>query len=406
MEQIQAVVIGAGQAGLSMSHHLGRLGVEHVVLERGRIAERWRSERWDSLVFQFPNWMLRLPGHAYAGNEPDGFMPRAGVVHFLQEYARRTAPPIRCGVRVTGLHQAPSGHLRVETDSFSLEALHVVVATGPYQRPFVPGFSNSLPTATYQITANCYTNAQQLPPGGVLVVGSGGSGWQIAEDVLQSDHRVYLSVGHHRRVPRRYRGKDFGWWQEQTGAADQVVDDAIRAMPAPLLTGAAGGHDADLRDLARRGVTLLGSLGAVTDGRLRFVADLHDNLVKGDETFDQFRRSVDAYILRHRLPVPEAPSDTTKAEVRLSADSTISELDVRAAGITSVIWAVGYQHDFGWIRCAALDAHGRPIHRRGVSPTPGLYFLGLPRLHKVKSAFLWGVGDDAAHLAAHIRSGR
>jgi putative flavoprotein involved in K+ transport len=404
MERVEAVVIGAGQAGLAMSHHLGRLGIEHVVLERGRIAERWRSERWDSLVFQFPNWMLRLPGHAYEGDEPDAFMPCSGIVRFLEEYARRIAPPIRCGVRVTGLHQAPSGRLRVETDTFHLEAQHVVVATGPYQRPVVPAFSNALPKATHQLTANAYTNAQQLPDGGVLVVGSGGSGWQIAEDLLHSGRRVHLSVGRHRRVPRRYRGKDFGWWQEQTGAADQVVDDAARALPAPLLTGVSGGHDADLRALARRGATLLGSLGAANDGRLRFVADLEENLAKGDEAFAQFTRSVDAHVAKHGLSVPDAPDDV--AQPAPSTNSAIGELDVKAAGIAAVIWAVGYQHDFGWITCAALDSNGRPVHRRGLSPTPGLYFLGLPRLHKVNSAFLWGVGDDAAYLAARIQESR
>jgi putative flavoprotein involved in K+ transport len=406
MERTEAVVIGAGQAGLAMSHHLGRLGIEHVVLERGRIAERWRSERWDSLVFQFPNWMLRLPGYAYAGDEPDAFMPCSGIVRFLEEYARRTAPPLRCGVRVTGLHQAPSGRLRVETDTFSLEALHVVVATGPYQRPVVPAFSNALPRATCQVAANCYTNAQQLPEGGVLVVGSGGSGWQIAEDLLQSGRRVYLSVGRHRRVPRRYRGRDFGWWQEQTGAADQVVDDVTRALPAPLLTGVGGGHDADPRDLVRRGATLLGSLGAVSDGRLRFVADLEENIAKGDEAFAQFTRSVDAHVARHQLSVPDAPANTATSDADGHGGSTIAELDVKAAGISAVVWAVGYQHDFGWIKCAALDGHGQPVHRRGVSPTPGLYFLGLPRLHKVKSAFLWGVGEDAAYLAARIQESR
>ena len=406
MERVEAVVIGGGQAGLCMSHHLSNLGIEHIVLERGRIAERWRSERWDSLAFQFPNWMLRLPGYAYEGDEPDGFMHRDGVVRFLEEYAKRTAPPMRCGVRVTGLHQAPSGRLRVATDTFSLEALHVVVATGPYQRPIVPAFSLSLPIATHQVTANCYTHPQQLPPGAVLVVGSGGSGWQIAEDLLQSGRRVYLSVGRHRRVPRRYRGKDFGWWQEQTGAADQVVDDATRALPAPLLTGVGGGHDADLRELAQRGVTLLGSLGAVSQGRLRLVADLQANLAKGDETFEQFTRSIDAYILEHDLPVPDAPTAAAPPHAELPANAAIGELDVKAAGIRSVIWAVGYQHDFDWIQCTAFDAHGRPVHRRGISPTPGLYFQGLARLHKVKSAFLWGVGEDAAHLAAHISASR
>jgi putative flavoprotein involved in K+ transport len=406
MERVEAVVIGGGQAGLCMSHHLGQLGIEHVVLERGRIAERWRSERWDSLVFQFPNWMLRMPGHAYDGNEPDGFMPLGGIVRFIEAFAMRTSPPMRCGVRVTQLQQASSGRLRVTTDSFSLEALHVVVATGPYQRPIVPAFSTSLPLGILQITASRYTNAQLLPPGAVLVVGSGGSGWQIAEDLLHSGRRVYLSVGRHRRVPRRYRGKDFGWWQEQTGAADQVVDDVARAPPAPLLTGVGGGHDADLRELARRGVTLLGSLGAISEGRLRFVADLQGNLAKGDETFVQFTRSVDAYILKHRLPAPEAAAPEVHNDAGLPADREIGELDAKAAGITSVIWAVGYQHDFDWIQCAALDTDGRPVHRRGVSPTPGLYFLGLPRMHKVKSAFLWGVGDDAAYLAARIADRR
>ncbi len=282
----------------------------------------------------------------------------------------------------------------------------MVVATGPYQLPVVPALSNSFPIATYQTTANRYSNAQQLPSGAVLVVGSGGSGWQIAEDLLRCHRRVYLSVGRHRRVPRRYRGKDFGWWQECTGAADQVVDGIYRTMPAPLLTGVNGGHDADLRDLARRGVTLLGSLGMVSEGRMRFVGDLRENLAKGDDSFEQFKRSIDDYVVKHDLPMVDPSSDTAQAAVGPSMSSEISELNLRNAGITSVIWAVGYQHDFGWIKGAVRDARNGPVHHRGVSPTPGLYFLGLPRLHKVKSAFLWGVGDDAAYLAGQIQSKR
>lgn len=233
-------------------------------------------------------------------------------------------------------------------------------------------------------------------------MGSGGSGWQIDEDLLHSGRHAYLSVGRHRRVPRRYRGKDFGWWQEKTSASDQVVDSLSRGAPAPLLTGVNGGHDADLRDLARHGVTLVGSLGAVCDGRLRFVSDLEENLAKGYETFEQFTRSVDEYILRHRLPVPEPSRHKPRDGVGLPIRSAISDLDARSAGITSVIWAIGDRYDFGWINRALLDAHCRPVHRRGVTATPGLYFLGLPRLHKVKSAFLWGVGEDAAYLAEHI----
>jgi putative flavoprotein involved in K+ transport len=285
MERVHTLVVGGGQAGLSMSYHLNRIGVEHVVVERGRIAERWRSERWDSLAFQFPNWMLRLPGYAYEGAEPEGFMHRDGVVRFMEEYARRICPPVRCGIQVTGVRRLTSERLLVQTDDIAFEALNVVVATGPYQAPVVPAFSNAFGLTTWQVTANRYTNPRALPPGNVLVVGSGGSGWQIAEDLLESGRCVYLSVGRHRRVPRRYRGRDFGWWQEKTGDSDQIADGLARRPPAPLLTGVNGGYDADMRALARRGVTLLGSLGAACAGRLRFAPDLEDNLARGDETF-------------------------------------------------------------------------------------------------------------------------
>jgi putative flavoprotein involved in K+ transport len=402
MERVQTVIVGAGQAGLSMSYQLGRRGIEHLVLERGRVAERWRSERWDSLMFQFPNWMLRLPEHSYRGTDPEGFTHRDGIVRFIEDFAARISPPMRCGIRVIGLQCTPSGRLRVETDHYAVEALNVVVATGPYQQPAVPPFSNALPFTVCQITANRYTHAQVLPPGNVLVVGSGGSGWQIAEDLLQSGRQVYLSVGRHRRVPRRYRGKDFGWWQETTGAADQIFEGPAHATLAPLLTGVAGGRDADLRALAPQGATLIGSLGAVRDGRLHVARDLEENLALGDETFAQFMRSVDEYIVSQRLAAPEPPRDQPHNGCRLPTLPVIRELDLTSAGITSVIWAVGYRYDFGWIRCPVLDTNGRPVHQRGVTATPGLYFLGLPRLHKIKSAFLWGVGEDAAYLAEHI----
>lgn len=385
-----------------MSYHLAKLGREHIVLERGHIAERWRSERWDSLTFQFPNSMIRLPGFAYDGDEPQGFMHRDGVVRFIEEYARRIAAPVRCGIRVIGLDSSASGSLLVETDHVAVEAGNVVVATGPYQVPSVPAFSTSLPSQTYQVTANRYTNAGQLPPGSVLVVGSGGSGCQIAEDLLRGGRGVYLSVGRHRRVPRRYRGEDFGWWLEQMGALDQTVDTVAHDWRAPLLTGVGGGQDVDLRRLAEQGVKLTGSLRDIRGSKLLFASDLEGNLRNGDELFDQFVRSVDDYIVEQgkeaeprRDPLATDPSLTTAA---------ISELDIRSAGITSVIWATGYRYDFGWVKCPVFDPNGKPVHRRGVTDVSGLYFLGLPRLHKVKSSFLWGVGEDAAFLAQHIAS--
>lgn len=385
-----------------MSYHLGQLGREHIVLERGRIAERWRSERWDSLTFQFPNSMISLPGYAYEGSEPDSFMPRDGVVQFIEAYAKRIEPPIRCGIRVTALDLSEKGRLLVETDQFTLEAVNVVVATGPYQQPLVPGFSAELPPETFQVTANRYTNSDQLPPGGVLVVGSGGSGCQIAEELLERGRRVYLSVGRHRRVPRRYRGKDFGWWQEKTGAANQTADNLPPDSRAPLLTGVNGGGDVDLRLFAKRGMELVGGLQDIRDGRLLFAEDLEENLAKGDASFEQFIRSTDIYILKHGLAVVAEPQPEVQAAVRPVAAPAIRELDLRSADIRSVIWATGYRYDLGWVKCRVLDANNRPVHKRGVTTVPGLYFLGLPRMYKLKSAFLWGVGEDAAYLAEDI----
>ena len=397
-ERVETVVVGGGQAGLAMSYHLSRVGREHMVLERGRIAERWRSERWDSLTFQSPSWIMRLPGYRYEGATPDAFMPRNGVVRFIEDYARLISPPIRCGIRVTSLERAESGRLLVGTEVFTVQADNVVVATGPFQSPTVPPFCTELGRSLYQVTASRYRNPGELPSGAVLVVGCGGSGYQIAEELLQAGRQVYLSVGGHQRVPRRYRGRDFAWWHEMTGASERVVEGPATWGRAPLLTGVDGGHDANPRELACQGAILLGRLQAVCCGRVRFAGDLGESLARGDDAYDAFTRAIDEYIEEHGLTAPAPP----ERERRQSVASNIAELDVRRAGITSVIWALGYHYDFGWIRCAVLDSEGRPVHRRGISNVPGVLFLGLHRLHKVKSAFLWGVGDDAACLAEHI----
>lgn len=397
-EAIDTVVIGAGQAGLAMSWHLRERGCDHVVLERARVAQRWRSERWDSLRFQFPNWMIRLPGRAYNGADPDGFMRRDDVAAFIVEYAEATRAPVRCGVNVERLSVSPAGRFRINTDAGTLEARSVVVATGPYQVPSVPPFATALSRRVHQVTANRYSNPASLPEGGVLVVGSGASGYQIAEDLLRAGRHVWLSVGRHRRVPRRYRGRDFGWWQEQmrTGeiTSDKLPDDFL----PPLLTGIDGGRDADLRRLAIEGVRLVGSARDANDTRIALDDDVEALLAKGDEGVTAFIAAVDRYVEAQGIDVPPA---TIAPPLRFTA-SPIESLDLDDKGVRSIVWATGYRYDYRWIDCAVFDERGRPSQRRGVTGVRGLYFLGLPRLYKVKSSFLWGVGEDAEYLAEQI----
>ena len=396
--RIETVIVGGGHAGLALSYHLGRLGCPHVILERARLAERWRSERWDSLMFQFPNWSLRLPGHEYGGVQPDGFATRDEVVAFIEAYARAIDAPVRAGVRVDRVRPWDEG-FRLDTTMGPIDAASVVIATGPYQQPVVPTMSRDLAPGVVQVHSSGYRNPGQLPAGAVLVVGAGASGCQIVEDLTAAGRTVYLSVGRHRRYPRRYRGRDMFWWMERIGVLDQTREERpeARERPNPLVTGVGGGHDIDLRDYAAAGVTLLGRVRDVAGSRLRLADDLAALLAAGDESVGAFTRTVDAYIVRSGLvalveaPDPVAPRPALPPPVR--------ELHLDRAGITSVVWATGFRRDFGWIDAPVLDGDGEPVHRRGVSDCAGLYFLGLPWLHKLKSSVLCGVGDDAAHLA-------
>jgi putative flavoprotein involved in K+ transport len=402
LELVETIVIGGGQAGLALSYYLAKSGREHVILERGRVAERWRSERWDSLHFQFPNWMIRLPGRAYDGDDPDGFSERDDIVRFISDYAVRNVAPLRCGVNVTGLNRDESGRLVVSAGSMSMAAANVVVATGPYQLPTLPPCAAHLPASVRQITASRYTRPSDLPPGNVLVVGSGASGFQIVEDLLLQGRGVYYSLRGHRRVPRRYRGRDTGRWNEEMGLNNRTVDVLQSGFRPPLVTGYKGGATVDLRDLAERGVTLLGSLQHVEETCVFFATDLNANLDAGDETFRQAVSAIDAHIEANGIDAPPAGEFSDLMAKQPKSLPEIAMLDLNSVAITTVIWAVGYSYDFGWINCDVLDARGAPIQRRGVTAVPGVYFLGLPRMHKVQSAFLWGVGEDAEFLSQHI----
>jgi len=409
-EQVETVVIGGGHSGLVMSYYLSQQGREHVVLERSRVAERWRSERWDNFFYQFPNWTIKLPGYEYQGDNPDAFAPGKEIIQFIENYAAFTRAPVRCGVRVTSVQESPNaGRYLVQAGDSTIEAVNVVLATGPYQEPAIPNISAGFSSKIFQIHSNRYRNPGQLPSGAVLVVGSGASGCQIAEDLNWGGRKVYLSVGRHRRVSRRYRGKDARWWSMAMGTLDTTVDmlpsPAAKNAPLPLYTGVKGGYDINLRRMATDGVTLLGYLRGVSDAKLSFADDLREKLAEGDHFFVNSKKSIDDYIRKNGI---NAPSDErgAKDEFRDPKDVSdpILELDLRAAGITSVIWCSGFRYDYGWVKLPLVDGASEPVHRRGVTGYPGVYFLGLRWLWKRKSPFLSGMGEDAEYLADQIES--
>lgn len=405
-EKVETVIVGGGQAGLTLSHMLSKRQCGHVVLERARIAERWRSERWDGLRFQFPNWSVQLPDFPFPHADPEGFATSEEIVDYLTAYAGFIAAPVRCGVTVTALRRGDDGTgFVVETSDGPIRADNVVVATGPYQVPVVPAL---LPddAGLYQVHASHYREPGQLPDGAVLVVGSGASGAQIAEELLRAGRRVYLSVGRHRRMPRRYRGRDLTWWLTTMGLDRTPVAKRGPDKTLPLITGAYGGHTIDFRDFAAQGAVLLGRLESMSAGTLNFASDLAESLRSGDAAFLGFLDLVDGFVARQGLDVPQEPGARTMQADPPCVAEPIRHLKVEAAGIRSVIWSTGYVCDFGWIDLPVLDGRGEPIHREGLTDVPGLYFLGLQWLSRMNSSFLVGVGDDAARLADHIATRR
>ena len=402
VEKVDTLVIGAGQAGVAMSEHLGKAGLSHLVLERSRIAERWRSARWDSLVANGPAWHDRFPGMEFPDTDPDAFVAKEQVADYFVAYAKMIDAPIRCGVevrRVAKLEGRPG--FRVETAGGVIEAQNVVAATGPFQTPVIPDLVPR-EAGPLQIHSSAYRNPGQLPDGAVLVIGAGSSGVQIADELLRAGRRVYLSVGPHDRPPRAYRGRDFCWWLGVLGKWDAATPAAGAEHVTIAVSGAYGGRTIDFRQLAARGMTLVGRTDGFDAGSLVFAPDLADNLACGDASLMALLDEADAYVARNGLDLPEEPQARAVEPTPHCVSHPLRALNLSEAGVGAIVWATGFAADYSWIEADVFDAGGRPRHQRGVSNEPGLYFLGLPWQSRRGSSFIWGVWHDARYLADHI----
>jgi len=402
IEKTDTLVVGAGQAGVAMSAHLGKNGIPHLVLERDRIAERWRTGRWDSLVANGPAWHDRFPGLEFTDVDPDAFACKERIADYFVEYARKINAPIRCGVAVKSVERNVGGPgFRVETSDGVIEALNVVAATGAFQKPVIPSLVP--PEAPFtQIHSFDYRNPDQLPAGAVMVVGAGSSGAQIAEELLESGRRVYLSVGPHDRPPRAYRGRDYCWWLGVLGKWDVAAMEPGKEHVTIAVSGAHGGHTVDFRRFAARGMTLVGRTQGYKEGVLSFSADLADNIAHGDAYDLAMLKEADAYAARNGLDLPEEPEAYVIDPDPDCVTYPILALNLAEAGVTSIVWATGYSRDYSWLKVDVFDKQGVPIHQRGVSFEPGIYFLGLPWQSRRGSTFIWGVWEDAKHVADHI----
>jgi putative flavoprotein involved in K+ transport len=404
-KKIETVIIGGGQAGLSLSYYLSRAGREHIVLEKAaQVADAWRSRRWDSFTLVTPNWTFGLPGAEYAGSDPGGFMGKAEIVRRFERYVAANRLPVRCSTEVTRVEPVQNhARYRVVTAETTYQARNVVLATGLFQQVKIPAFAAQLPPGIVQVASDAYRNPQTLPPGAVLVVGSGQSGGQIAEELHEAGRTVYLSTSSAGRVPRRYRGSDIFDWLTRVGFFDRtpamLASSKERFTPSPHLSGKNGGRELNLHRFSRDGIILLGHTRGCADGVLYFAADLKENLARSDAFAARALQQIDAYIRQHGLDLPA--EELPALADGLSAPE-ISELDLAAAGISAIVWATGYTHDYSLAPLPLLDADHYPQADRGVTRHPGLYFLGMPWMDKFKTGFLFGIGEAARYLAEVI----
>lgn len=408
VERVDVLVVGAGSAGLAASYHLSEAGVDHVVVDRSQVGQGW-GDRWTSFCLVTPNWTVQLPGCDYQGDDPDGFMLRDEVVAYLQRYAASFAAPLRLGVEVTALRRDGAGFV-ADTSDGPLQARSVIVATGAFQLPRIPAVAGGMPEDVHQLHSSRYRDPGSLPDGAVLVVGSGQSGAQIAEELNEAGREVVLAVSRAGRAPRRYRGRDTSAWMADLGFLEQTVDrleDPGQRYAANMhVSGKRGGHTINLHAFARDGIRLVGKVAGAIDGTLQLADDLHANLAAADRRAVEIRTAIDGHIAANGIDAPDPePADDYEGTDGFDLPR-VGSLDLAAEGISTVIWATGYRHGFDWIDLDVTDPHGNPIHQRGVTNHPGLYFLGLNWLHKAKSGLLYGVGEDAAYTVAHLTAAR
>ena len=403
IEKIETLIVGGGQAGIAMSEHLSNYKIPHLVLERNRIVERWRSERWDSLVANGPAWHDRFPNMEFTDFDPNGFPSKEQVVDYFVAYAEMIKAPIRCGVEVKEVRRnVGRPGFRIETSDGIFEANNVVAATGPFQCPLIPDFKFESNRIT-QIHSSQYHNSDQLPDGGVLVIGAGSSGSQIADELLRAGKSVHLSVGPHDLPPRSYRGRDFVWWLGVLGKWEAVTKDPGTEHITIAVSGAHGGQTVDFRGLAERGIILLGRTHSVKKNVMRFEPDLAKNIANGNSYTLSLLDQADEYVIRNGLDFPLEPEAREVLPDPQCVKNPILEIDLKEAGINSIVWATGFDVDFSWLKVDALDENGKPKHERGISTESGIYFLGLPWQSRRGSSFIWGVWQDAKFLADQIQ---
>lgn len=397
------IIIGGGQAGLSMSHCLKQRGIDHLVFEKHKVAHSWRSKRWDSFCLVTPNWQCTLPGFKYSGQDPNGFMQRDEIVDYIESYVQAFQPPIKEGVEVFRVSQLETAGFHVSTSIGEFTAEQVVVATGGYHTPRIPSMAERLPDAITQIHSSEYKNSESLPEGAVVVVGTGQSGCQIAEDLHLAGRQVHLCVGSAPRSPRMYRGKDVVDWLDMMGYYDIPIDqhpqkEKVRHKTNHYVTGRGGGREIDLRHFALEGMKLYGRLTGIQGDRLTFQPNLKQNLDRADGVAESIKKTIDTFIEKNSL---DAPAETPYQPVWEPQEEP-QEMNYAAAQISTVIWSIGYNSDFRWVEVPVFDGTGYPGHRRGVTSVAGFYFLGLPWLYTWGSGRFSGIARDADYLASHI----